>query len=231
MPRLKRTEAEKGEGLLSTFVRGAFETMADWGEAILRRAAPISRWLDKLMKWLRDMRGNEEAGGRSLTELSPALRLILYILVAGLLSVAAVMLWRVLRQRNSAPHEVIAEAVKAVPDIEDESASADRLPEEDWLALARELIEKGELRLALRAVFLATLAHLARRGLIQIARFKSNRDYKLELGRHAHAQSGALDIFSESVSLYEAVWYGVHGANRELLDLVIANSERLRTCE
>ena len=43
---------------------------------------------------------------------------------------------------------------------DEENVTADQLPEDGWLQLARELIERGELRLALRASYLAGLAHL-----------------------------------------------------------------------
>ncbi|MBI5115718.1 hypothetical protein HZA56_04545 [Candidatus Poribacteria bacterium] len=227
MPRLKRPETEEEEGLFAAFARGAVDTLADWGEAILRWGDPIFRWIDRFIKWLRELRDVEEPVKPGLMELSPTLRLILYLLVAGLLCVAGIMLWRILKQWRVEPHEIVAEAVRARPDLEDESTTADWLPEDDWLALARELIEKGELRLALRAVFLATLANLGRREMIQIARFKSNRDYKNELARRAHAQPETLDIFSNSVSIYESVWYGMHAAGRESVDSIIANEGRL----
>ena len=79
----------------------------------------------------------------------------------------------------------------AVPDLNEESVTADQLPEDGWLQLARELMERGELRLALRASYLAGLAHLGHRELIHLARHKSNRDYDRELHRRARAQRRA----------------------------------------
>ena len=115
-----------------------------------------------------------------------------------------------------------------MPDIEDENTTADGLPEAGWLEMAQGLAEKGELRLAVRAIFLATLSHLGERELVSIARFKSNMDYRRELDLRAHAQPEILDNFSGSVTIYESVWYGVHEATRELFDRIAERQERLR---
>jgi hypothetical protein len=56
-----------------------------------------------------------------------------------------------------------------------------------WTRLGREFRQRGELRLALRAFYLASLSHLAAKGLVTVARFKSNRDYERELRRRGHA--------------------------------------------
>ena len=45
--------------------------------------------------------------------------------------------------------------------------TADQLPEDELAPAARELMQSGELRLALRAAFLASLAHLGQRELIR----------------------------------------------------------------
>ena len=78
---------------------------------------------------------------------------------------------------------VASEPILPAPDIADENVRADQLPEDGWTKLARELLERGEFRLAMRAFYLASLSHLAARNLISIARFKSNRDYERELRR------------------------------------------------
>jgi len=54
----------------------------------------------------------------------------------------------------------VSEAIFPVPDLADENIRADQLPEDGWTKLARELLERGEFRLAMRAFYLASLAHL-----------------------------------------------------------------------
>src|SRR6185436_17683161 len=94
---------------------------------------------------------------------------------------------------------------------------ADELPEDGWLRLGLELLDRGEVRLALRSFYLASLAHLASRDLIRIAKFKSNRDYERELLRRSHALPDLSSAFSENVSVFDAVWYGRHDIDDEVL--------------
>ncbi len=225
MPRIPRSQLEEEEGWINSFVMRAMDKLADWGEPILRRIDGFLEWLKKLMP------ERQETERRKLSEISETLRTILYILSGVLLCVVGIMLWRVWRQRGAEAPEVIARASDARPDIEGENVIAADLPEEEWLALANELMEKGEFRQALRAVFLASLASLGERNLISIARFKSNRDYKQELERRAHAQPQALEAFSQNASIYEAAWYGLHEATREMINMAIRNQETLRVCE
>jgi len=62
----------------------------------------------------------------------------------------------------------------------------------------------------IRALFLATLAHLGERGLLKIARFKSNRDYRAELLLRARGLADLRRAFDENTTLFERVWYGLH---------------------
>src|SRR5436190_21100441 len=86
------------------------------------------------------------------------------------------MLWRNWKQARQTV-TVEAEALPPPVNLESENVLASQLPENEWLLLAREKMEAGELRLALRALFLATLAHLGEKRLLQIGRSKSNGDY------------------------------------------------------
>jgi len=125
-----------------------------------------------------------------------------------------VLAWRTWRGKE--PDIIVsAKAVAAAPDLEDEGTSADELPEEGWLKMARALLEKGDYRLAMRAFFFAGLAALAHRDLIRIARHKSNRDYARELERVGHEDPGVLRSFGAGVRIFEAVWYGMHRATPE----------------
>src|SRR5213075_2221734 len=111
---------------------------------------------------------------------------------------------------RAAPTEVMAEALPVTPDVADESVGAERMPQDGWVRLGRELLSRGDLRLALRAFYLATLAHLAERSLIALARFKSNHDYEQELARRGHALQALVRLFSENLGVFERVWYGQH---------------------
>lgn len=225
MPR-KPPPSEK-EGIAAAFIRGIAETLADWGETIMRRLQPFMRWLDDFFEWLRKRMPTFKQRSGHLSDISPTLQLVMYIFLAVLFSTIGVMVWRTWRKRGKS-FTVYAQAVRARPDLEKETTTAAELPEDAWLTLARELIQKGELRLALRAVFLASLAYLAQCNFIHLALFKSNYDYRRELERRAHAQPGMLDIFSQNTTVYESVWYGMHEANYELIERLMANQEKLQ---
>ena len=114
-----------------------------------------------------------------------------------------------------------------VPDLGDERVVASQLPADDWLKLARELMGKGELRLALRALYLASLAHLAQREMISVARFKSNRDYERELRRRARALPDLLSAFAENVGIFDRAWYGLHDVTEEAVQRFQSNLEKI----
>jgi hypothetical protein len=92
---------------------------------------------------------------------------------------------------------------------------ATELPEDGWLALAREQMEKGEWRLALRALYLAHLARLSAEGLLSLARFKTNLDYERELLRRAPGRRDIIENFTCLRRLFESVWYGREHAAEE----------------
>ncbi|MBT8368387.1 MAG: hypothetical protein KJP23_27150, partial [Deltaproteobacteria bacterium] len=114
-----------------------------------------------------------------------------------------------------------------IPDLSDESIKADDLSTNRWLTLAGELVEKGELRLAMRALYLATLAHLAERDFITIEVYKSNREYERELKRRAHEHQYLLSIFSNSLNLFERVWYGMYRIVKSDFDDFAAKHQRI----
>jgi hypothetical protein len=125
--------------------------------------------------------------------------------------------------------ENVETTAAAAPDLTNEYVAANALPEDEWLVMARDLVNQGELRLALRAYYLANLAHLAQRQLLSIARFKSNRDYERELARRAHALPRLPGLFHENVLMFERVWYGLHETTAEMLAEYAARVEQLRS--
>jgi hypothetical protein len=121
-----------------------------------------------------------------------------------------------------APSQILIE-----PDVSDENVMADELSEERWSALAKDLLNSGELRLGLRALYLACLACLAQEHLIAIARFKSNRDYERELGRFSHAMPEVAESFSSNRIMFERAWYGMHTPEQGTVEKFMANFERI----
>ena len=188
----------------------------------------MGRWISDGIEWLINKlrpRGGPNPGSWNFAS---AMSSLLFVLVAVLIGVAMWLLYRIWQRRNRS-EEVEAQAVPAVPDLSDENVGAEQLPEDGWTRLARELMEKGELRLALRALYLATLAHLATRNLIMLAKFKSNRDYEREVGRRGHALGELVMLFGQNVSVFERVWYGLHEVTADMVSDFSRNVERMRS--
>jgi len=197
LPREKGAETEKG--IIGRFLDRVGETLENW-------ARKFFHWLDEWMKRLFRRSGGAGTAGTGWVSY---LEVIVYV-IAGLIVIGlALLIMRMLRRRKGR-EEVVSQPLQEAPDISDENVRADELPEDGWLRMAKELLERGEFRLAMRAFYLASLAHLAGRGLITIARFKSNLDYDRELRRRAHALPGLSELFETNVAAFERVWYGNH---------------------
>src|SRR5205807_153072 len=157
------------------------------------------------------------------------LQFLLWVLAAAAIAGIAVFLYRMVRDRQRKENLIASEPIQPTPDLTDENVGAEQLPEDGWTRLARELLARGEWRLALRAFLLASLAHLAGRNLIALAKFKSNRDYERELQRRGHAFPQLLALFGENVSAFDQSWYGRQEVSRELVSQFAANVERMRS--
>ncbi|MGA3283776.1 MAG: DUF4129 domain-containing protein [Verrucomicrobiota bacterium] len=219
-PREKIVEPDTQEGMIARF----FDKVG----AMLRKCArAVSDWLDEWLRKLFRHPQTHSSSGTSGYGWIEFLLILLYGLVAVVVAALAVFLYRTWRERRS-PSVVASQPIQPMPDINDEKVGADQLPEDGWTKLARELLERGELRLALRAFYFASLSHLAARNLISIARFKSNRDYERELHRRGHSFPDLLPVFGDNLESFERIWYGLHEVNRELVDRFAANVERMK---
>ncbi len=223
LPREKAAADAKEKGILAAFL----DSIQEWTRDTMKTAG---RWLKKFLDWLARYRRPDSGPGGGGANWIAVLQVLLLILLAALVSLLAVLLLRAWQRRTRAEEPLAAQAVLPIPDLADEHTSADQLPEDRWVELARELIERGEFRLALRAYYLASLASLAERNLISLAKFKSNRDYERELGRRSHAMPELFEAFRETVSVFDRVWYGLHEVNADLLSHFAGNVERIKTC-
>jgi hypothetical protein len=168
---------------------------------ILRR---LFEWLGNHLGTAPEIKGAPPGAGLSWT---------VYLFMAA---AAGVVLWGIWRARrgprrvkDSAPGPVAAVRLDAT------DLSADRLPEEEWLALAEESLARGEARLALRALYLASLAWLGQIGWVGLHPGKTNREYMLELRRRGRAAPGVFDLFTANVAAFERAWYGLHEVSAE----------------
>ncbi len=175
---------------------GFMQSIITW---IQDTAVTVGGWIGDAIKWLfkklpkPSFSGVKPGWGGSFSDIA---LLLMYLLLALLLCFGAVFAWRRLRRVPEPEAELPMHTLQMTPDLHDESTIASELTEERWLALARELLEKGELRLGLRALYLATLAALADAKLVTIARCKTNHDYERELLRFSHAMPRLSEAFS-----------------------------------
>ncbi len=158
-----------------------------------------------------------------LGEMASIIGVVLMVIV--LVSVFMKMFAARRRQRGA---QEVALAVVETVDLESELVVATQLPEDEWMRLAREKIEKGEFRLAVRALFLASLSHLGEQGLLKVTRSKSNRDYRGELSLKARSMPDLIGAFNENVGIFEWAWYGLHDIRKDAVDRFTSNYEQIR---
>jgi hypothetical protein len=223
--RMPRQKAEtKRDGLCAAFLGGVHETLGEW----LR---PAAEWLRRAMDWIAEKLFRRDGHA---VEKKPAylgakriLYFLIYLLIAASACTLVLVFVREWRRRRSAPGEAAPGPKSILPDITKEEITADEFSTNRWLELARELMEEGEARLALRALYLGSLSHLARIGLITVAAFKSNRDYERELWRKAHTMPDLLSAFAQNVRIFESIWYGMHDVTTEVVRRFDENQRRV----
>jgi len=219
----KYVEPDADQGVIAKFFDKIGALLRDWAKA-------VEEWLEKILRYLfrHHLQSHEDSTSSGYGWIM-ALQILLYGLVAAVVAALVIFLLRVWNRRRRSPAAVASEPVPTVPDLTDENVRADQLPEDGWTKLARELMERGEFRLAMRAFYLSSLAQLAARNLISIARFKSNRDYERELDRRAHSFPALLSLFDENLYAFERVWYGTHAADLDAVNTFASNVEKLRS--
>jgi hypothetical protein len=138
-------------------------------------------------------------------------------LIAILTIGAGVVLFWLRRRRESAAQLSIPLSIAPLPDLRDGAEASER-SEDEWFALADRLEREGELRLALRSLYLGLLAGLAQREWLTIRRDRTNRDYLNEFTRRWRRRpQAALEQRIEipeklrgSLRQFDRVWYGSH---------------------
>lgn len=215
-----RERARPGEPLNTDWLTRAMKSFGESLDGVLRK---VARSIFDFVDWilLRRLRMPRGSGNPGQFDWTSGLDVLLYALLAAAVGFLLYQGFRVWRGGRTVT-VVATEALPVVPDLRDENVAADQLPEDGWLGMARDLAARGELRLALRALYLASLAGLARREFVTIARHKTNRDYSREVERRARALPELQGAFGEIVRSFDAAWYGTHAVTPELLERVEA---------
>lgn len=196
------------------------------GRVIKRIFKAIGEWMDRQFASRNPSPQGDGSRGWHTSSRFWMTALLVFLAVAAL----ALLVQAIRQSRRRRTAVGLGPVATPRPDLSDESVTADLLPEDEWLALARDHLARGELRLALRAFFLAGLAHLARREILVLARHKSNRDYQAELRRKARDRPPLLEAFGQNIAVVERVWYGRHEIDREGIARFENNLEQIRAC-
>lgn len=215
-----RERVRPGDSLNTDWLTRAMKSFGNSVDGVLRK---VARAVFDFVDWilLRRLRKPSAAGNTGQFDWTAGMDVVLYAVLAAAVAFLLYQGFRVWRSGRRLT-VVTTEALPVVPDLRDENVAADQLPEDGWLGMARDLAARGELRLALRALYLASLAGLARREFVTIARHKSNRDYSREVERRARALPEVQGAFGEIVRSFDAAWYGTHAVTPELLQRVEA---------
>lgn len=225
---------EEPQGLLHQLLAPLVEFFSNIGSGLGHMAKASMDWLSKHLGFLASLLGKlfshetEQEAPESFDFADISKPLVL-LLLAGLCGILIFLLIKTLKKRKKVTN-LQTEELQIIPNLHDEETTADQLPEEQWLRLAREMLEKKEMRLALRALYLANFAHLEERHFIVIKPFKSNRDYLRELGRSSHETGDLMPLFSKSITLFEQVWYGNHLLDGAGITRFENNSAQMRSC-
>ena len=194
----------------------------------------IGEWIRKVWIWLEDLLPDFEFNTEpkddtgSSIDWAEVLKVSLWGLLIIALSIMMVLVIKIWKTRARMPKNQVQEA-EPVPEVNilDEEVTADLLATNAWLDLAREMMAKGAYLEALRAFYLAALAHLSRENMISIARYKSNHEYKNELARRARDKTELLDLFSGSVRIFEKHWYGMYPVDETIVGEFALSQERI----
>jgi len=202
-----------------------------FGNTLEKWFISTKQWLQRLSRWFDDWFGNDDQDKKTPSDHSPWIgsarsgMLLLAVLLAG---IGIVLFWKTWRQRHKpALMNVQTVTNEVAPDLNDENIKADLLPSDRWIALAQSLLREGTLRQAMRAFYLATLAHLSEQGFITIRKYKSDGEYIRELKRRAHTQTDLLAAFTQQVKRFDGVWYGMHRVTTADMNNFIAMQERI----
>ena len=223
MPREKPPPSAARHGALRAFLAPVVKALRAAWRFCVKGVLRLSKLIADLLTRIFPLPQQEKADGRPPS----ASRVLIIAPLLCMVAVFAFLAWRMGKGRRAAEDKV-ARVAQPMPDIAREDVDASALPEDGWMEMARALREKGESRYALRALYLATLAFLARQRLITLERYKSDREYEKELRRRSHLDPHLAPLFAENRSLFEMTWYGLHEATPGVVERFTENQERIR---
>lgn len=212
------TSEEIGEAIREVVQRPEFTWRMPSAEASDDALSLVGRWVRRVLRWAENFlewifESFDRSGGDSskdwLGSFSPSVKPLLIVLLAAVGLLLGWLLFRLVwRRQKSSETPGATPQVFVKPEVDDGTALANDLPEDEWLARGRRFAEEGDYRRALRAFYLSALSHLHGKQLIRITRAKSNAAYLSEVKRREHQVPGVAEAFSLAVKGFDRVWYG-----------------------
>ena len=170
------------------------------------------RMIDRLLRWI--------FGGLGLSPMplggqapSTALHWSVWALIGLALALAGWVVWRAFRLRRESPGR--QPVLPLCPYAWTTKTSTPTACPKRLAETAERCLADGDLRLALRAFYLANLAWLGRREFLIVSPGKTNREFEVELRRRARQSPEARELFSANVRAFESAWYGLHDVFEE----------------
>jgi type II secretory pathway pseudopilin PulG len=194
---------------------------------IKKSAKGLDDFLSRLVPF-RNPDSDENDSSITSALLQPAILILSALICVVLIASLVRVLFSAKKKPVRQPGET-SETEKTIPDVEDESIPADQFPPDEWFRLFQSLVEKGELRLAVRALYLGTLSNLSDRGYIAVSLNKSNQDYVQELGRRGAGDPGMQSLFRKSVTFFDRIWYGMHDVSVQEVNNYLEEQTRIGT--
>lgn len=179
----------------------------------------FGRWFaegfERLIRWLFKRKQSSSTSGQDISSMMEGAT---YLIAGVVLVIVIAILMRAISANRRKPRHVSLQPVDINPvDLENPDVSADSLPGDEWMALAEELISKGDFRKALRALYFSGLSSLAQSEFIFLAKYKTNRDYHREIVKKGHVDGELPVRFQSVVRIFEMTWYGYNRVSPELV--------------
>lgn len=222
--KLSRLDQAEQEATEKSWLAQRMSEIADSVQAAAEKIQNgIKDWIERSQK--NERSGNRENPAPGSIGFSTTMTVLLGILVAAVVIWLGILLYKKFKEDDVFESE--DSGYSGAVDLESEDIVATQLPEDEWMRMAREQLEKGEQRLAVRALFLAILANLGEAGFLRIARFKSNLDYRRELELRLRSEEALRSSFDDNTRMFERVWYGLHVLPEDRLDIFMKNYESI----
>ena len=214
--RLREAVSEESQSAIYQWHDSEHPAAPTWFDRLLARIghAVRSAW-DAFQNFLRKLwpSGLSLSIGSGKGGRMKDVRLWLTLLAVSTFVAGAALFW--LRRRRQSAQLSIPISAAPLLDLSDAPIASER-SEEEWFELAMRLESQGELRLALRAVYLGLLIGLAQRNWLVIRRDRTNREYLEEFTRRWRRRpQAAVELRAEipdklrgTLRVFDRVWYG-----------------------